>query len=80
MLASVIPTYNYLLDGLVEYCNESNNPNDIVVAVNAGIKKLEGYYEKTDDTTIYTIATGKLSININYLNKLIIIFIILLII
>ena len=62
MLASVIPIYNYLLDGLVEYCNESNNSSDIKAAVNAGIKKLEAYYEKADDTTIYTIATGKLNI------------------
>ncbi len=66
MLASVIPIYNYLLDGLVEYCNESNNSSDIKAAVNAGIKKLEAYYEKTDDTTIYTIATGKLNIKLNY--------------
>ncbi|GBC14683.1 hypothetical protein GLOIN_2v1430460 [Rhizophagus irregularis DAOM 181602=DAOM 197198] len=29
----------------------------MVIAVKAGLEKLEIYYEKTDDTTMYTIAT-----------------------
>ena len=36
---------------------------DIVVAVKMGIKKLNRYYLKTDDTTMYTVTTGKLIIN-----------------
>ncbi|GES89950.1 zinc finger BED domain-containing protein RICESLEEPER 2-like [Rhizophagus clarus] len=31
--------------------------SDIVIAVKAGIEKLESYYAKTDDTTMYTVAT-----------------------
>ncbi|CAG8704200.1 1210_t:CDS:2, partial [Ambispora leptoticha] len=57
MLSSVIPIYNYLIDGLETYCDKFDSPNDIVTAVKAGLKKLETYYTKTDNTTIYTIAT-----------------------
>jgi hypothetical protein len=59
MLSSSIPIYNYLMDGLEEYCNNFDSSNDIVIAVKAGLEKLEFYYEKTDDTTMYTVATGK---------------------
>jgi hypothetical protein len=59
MLSSAVPIYNYLLDKLDEYCDMSNSSNDIVSAVKAGAKKLNKYYLKTDDTTIYTVATGK---------------------
>jgi hypothetical protein len=38
------------------------NLSDMVTTIKSGLKKLEKYYEKTDDTTIYTIATGKLNI------------------
>jgi len=60
MLSSAIPLYNYLIDELEEYCDGHDSSNDIVIAVKAGIDKLERYYEKTDDTTMYTVATGKL--------------------
>lgn len=70
MLATIIPMYNYLINGLETYCNKSSSSNDIVNAVKAGLKKLETYYEKTDDSNMYTIATGKLNIkNIIFLNK-----------
>jgi hypothetical protein len=59
MLSSAVPIYNYLLDKLEEYCDMPNSSNDIVSAVKAGAKKLNKYYLKTDDTTIYTVATGK---------------------
>ncbi|CAG8664577.1 1117_t:CDS:2, partial [Ambispora gerdemannii] len=57
MLASVIPIYNYLIDGLETYCDKFDDSSDIVIAIKAGLKKLEIYYTKTDDTIIYTIAT-----------------------
>jgi len=60
MLASAVPIYNYLMDGLEAYCGDPNSSDDIVTAVKAGLKKLEVYYEKTDDSTMYTVATGKL--------------------
>ena len=60
MLASVVPIYNYLMDELIAYCNDSNSSSDIVTAVKVGLEKLEMYYKKTDDSTMYTIATGKL--------------------
>jgi hypothetical protein len=59
MLSSSIPIYNYLIDGLEAYCENSDSSNDIVIAVKAGLEKLEFYYEKSDETTMYTIATGK---------------------
>ena len=62
MLASAVLIYNYLIDGLIAYCNDSNSSSDIVTAVKVGLKKLEIYYEKTDDSTIYIIATSKLKI------------------
>ena len=62
MLSSAIPIYNYLIDGLEDYCDNSDSSSDIVIAVKAGIQKLERYYAKTDDTTMYTVATGKLNI------------------
>ena len=61
MLSSAVPIYNYLIDELEEYC-DCNSSNDITTAVKAGIEKLELYCIKTDDTTIYTVATGKLII------------------
>ena len=64
MLASAVPIYNYLINGLEAYCDRSSKSNDIVNAVEIGLKKLETYYEKTDDSNMYTIATGKLNIKI----------------
>src|SRR5947199_226698 len=63
ILATTIPIYNFLIEELENYCDKSDY-NDIVLAVNAGLKKLDTYYTKTDDTTMYTIATGKLNIKI----------------
>ena len=63
ILATTIPIYNFLIKELENYCDNSDY-NDIVLAVNAGLKKLDTYYTKTDDTTMYTIATGKLNIKI----------------
>ena len=62
MLSSVVPLYNYIIDGLEDYCDKPDSSKDIVIAVKAGIKKLDRYYNKTDDTTMYTVATGKLNI------------------
>jgi hypothetical protein len=59
MLSSSIPIYNYLIDGLEAYCEDLGSSKDIVIAVKAGLEKLEFYYEKSDETTMYTIATGK---------------------
>lgn len=67
MLSSVVPIYNYLIDELVEYCDNYDSSSEIVIAVKAGIEKLERYYEKTDDTTMYTVATGKLNIKIKFI-------------
>ena len=47
------------MDGLEAYCEKSDSSNDIVMAAKVGLKKLEIYYEKTDETTMYTVATGK---------------------
>lgn len=64
MLASAVPIYTYLINGLEAYCKESDKSNDIINAIKVGLKKLEIYYEKTDDSIMYTIATGKLNIKI----------------
>ena len=61
MMSSAIPIYNYLIDELEGYCDNHDSSNDIVIAVKAGIDKLERYYVKTDDTTMYTVATGKIN-------------------
>ena len=60
MISTAVPLYNYLIDELEEYCDSHDSSDDIVIAAKAGIEKLEQYYAKTDDTTIYTVATGKL--------------------
>lgn len=59
MLSSAVPLYNYLIDELEEYCDNHESSKDIVTAVKAGIEKLENYYAKTDDTTMYTVTTSK---------------------
>ena len=64
MLASAIPIYNYLINGLAVYCDKSSSSSDVVNAVKASLKKLETYYEKTDDSNMYTVATGKLNVKI----------------
>lgn len=69
MLSSAIPIYNYLIDGLEDYCDNSDSSSDVVIAVKAGIQKLERYYAKTDDTTMYTVATGKLNIKLSFFLK-----------
>ena len=51
------------MDELEKYYTNYDNSSDIVVAVKMGIKKLNRYYLKIDDITIYTVATGKLIIN-----------------
>ena len=65
MLSSAVPLYNFLIDELEEYCDKANSSKDIVIAVKAGIKKLDRYYAKTDDTIMYTVATGKFNINLH---------------
>ena len=67
MLASTIPMYNYLMDELEAYCKLPDSSSDIVIAVKSGLNKLEVYYEKSDDTTMYTVATGKLNLKIFFL-------------
>ena len=67
MLSSTVPIYNYLIDELEEYCDNNNSSEDIVLAVKAGIVKLEKYYAKTDDTTMYTVATGRLNVKIMFI-------------
>jgi len=61
VLSNIIPIYNYLMDELVAYCEKADSSSDIVFAVKAGLKKLEIYYEKTDDSNIYTVATSMLN-------------------
>jgi len=67
LLSSVVPIYNYLIDELEEYCDNYDSSSEIVIAVKAGIDKLERYYAKTDDTAMYTVATGKLNIKIKFI-------------
>jgi hypothetical protein len=67
MLSSAVPIYNYLIDELEEYCDNYDSSSDIVIAVKAGIEKLERYYAKTDDTNMYTVATGKLIAKIKFI-------------
>jgi hypothetical protein len=67
MLSSVVPIYNYLIDELEVYCDNNDSSSKIVIAVKAGIEKLERYYAKTDDTSMYTVATGKLVIKIKFI-------------
>ena len=67
MLSSSVPIYNYLIDELEAYCDNHNSSKEIVSAVKAGIDKLERYYAKTDDTTMYTVATGKLNIKVMFI-------------
>jgi hypothetical protein len=64
MLTSTVPMYNFLIEALAKYCDDSNSCSDIVAAVKVGLVKLNSYYTKTDDTTMYTVATGKLNIKI----------------
>jgi hypothetical protein len=64
MLTSTVPIYNFLIEELEKYCDNPNSCNDIVMAVKVGLQKLNTYYTKTDDTTMYTVATGKLFIKI----------------
>ena len=59
MLSSVVPLYNYLIEELENYCDSNNSSCEIVTAMKAGMGKLERYYAKTDDTTMYTVATSK---------------------
>ena len=42
MLSSTIPIYNYLIDGLVAYCNNPDSLSDIVTAVKLGLDKFGG--------------------------------------
>jgi hypothetical protein len=67
MLSSVVPIYNYLIEELEEYCDNYDSSSEIIIAVKAGIEKLERYYTKTDDTTMYTVSTGKLNIKIKFI-------------
>jgi len=62
MLGSIVPIYNYLIDQLEEYYekykNCDNNYKEILDAIQVGTNKLKEYYSRTDDSAIYTIATG----------------------
>ncbi|CAG8837468.1 26896_t:CDS:1, partial [Racocetra persica] len=38
------------------HCNNSNNSSEVIIAINAGLKKLKEYYEKTNYSAIYSVA------------------------
>ncbi|CAG8697217.1 811_t:CDS:2, partial [Cetraspora pellucida] len=56
LLASIMPIYNYLIEELETYYNNSGLSYKIATAVNAGLKKLKIYYSKTNNSDMYTIA------------------------
>ncbi|CAG8736353.1 776_t:CDS:2, partial [Racocetra fulgida] len=56
LLASTIPIYNYLINELEMHYNSSNNSSEVIIAMNAGLKKLKEYYERTNYSAIYSVA------------------------
>ncbi|CAB5211920.1 unnamed protein product [Rhizophagus irregularis] len=49
---------NKKINKLEAYCKDLDSSKDIVIAVKVELEKLEFYYKKSDETTMYTIATG----------------------
>ncbi|PKB97098.1 hypothetical protein RhiirA5_433733 [Rhizophagus irregularis] len=48
---------NKKINKLEAYCKDLDSSKDIVIAVKVELEKLEFYYKKSDETTMYTIAT-----------------------
>ena len=63
-LSSSIPIYNKLLEHLENLLDVSHNnfcsSSEIRAAVKKGYNKLKLYYVKTDDSSVYSIATSKI--------------------
>jgi len=58
-LGASVPIYNYLLDKLEDFRDESDQDADLKVAAMLAINKLKDYYPMTDRLS-YIVATSKL--------------------
>jgi hypothetical protein len=58
-LGASVPIYNYLLDKLEDFRDESDQDADLKVAATLAINKLKDYYPMTDGLS-YIVATSKL--------------------
>ena len=74
ILAISIPIYDWLMDRLEESQGSIKTSLEMKAAIESGMLKIKDYYKKTDDCSLYTIATGKLLLLIYCLFILLIFF------
>lgn len=56
------------MDQLDEFQNSEDISQEMKDALNSGMDKMKSYYAKTDDSSMYSIATSKL-LFLNFANK-----------
>jgi hypothetical protein len=66
ILATSVPTYDWLMDNLEDYQSSDNASPEMKNAIESGMNKIKAYYKKTDDSSMYAIATSKLPLLIYY--------------
>ena len=66
VLAISVPTYDWIMDKLEEFQTSDKISPDLKNAVDLGMKKIISYYKRTDECSLYAIATSKLLLLIHY--------------
>ena len=59
ILAISVPIYDMLMDQLEEFQNSIKISQEMKTALENGMEKIKAYYAKTDDSSMYAIATSK---------------------
>lgn len=60
MLALSVPIHDLLMNKLEDIQSSAKTSPEMKKAVEYGLKKIKAYYRKTDDCSMYAIATSKL--------------------
>src|SRR5271169_5891924 len=58
-LAHVVPVYNFIWNHVEDFIDNKGNRPELRSAAQKALDKLRDYYSRTDDSSAYTIATGK---------------------
>ena len=59
ILSASIPIYDWLMDRLEKFRNQAGVSDEIRNAIKKGLDKIKQYYERSDESSLYPVATSK---------------------